>query len=678
MKKHLLLFLIFFLAGGLVAQVSWSDDFESYSDGDLIGVVSDDWTTWSGAAGGADDTEVSSEEAFSGVNSLKLTSFQSGGGPVDIVLPFGEKFTSGGFTFKMMMYVAGETGAYFNFQAEERIGVTWAQETVFNPDGSLVVRSNGAQTIQGTFEHDKWFPVEWILDLDNNKWELIVDGQCLGFFENNWNAVASLNLYPVSDNDQSVYFVDDVSFSHDPNGLPDIQLDAGISAISIKNRALTGTELPVAGTLQNSGLDEITSFKVQFDDGQNTFDAEYTGLNIASGESYDFTTMETYTVAEGNSLVQMNLLEVNGQSDERSCNDNKMAPVQGVTPAPNKKVLVEEATGTWCTWCPRGDVFIRWMTRDYPDHFVPIAVHQGDPMANDHIDFVRAVTSGFTGYPNMLIDRKEWFGFGVVADVENRFFDQIVVPADASIDIGAAWDPVSRNLKVSTGLNFVGGNGGDYAVDVILIESNINKDSIGYQQTNAYAGGGRGPMGGYENLPSPVPAKDMIYNHVSRRTLTDYNGVPIEGYSQGERPVANFETRVYSGYNEEELYLVAVFSNADGTVNNVEEVSLQEAIDNGFEDATVSNEDVIALEGASLFPNPATNQTHVRINLEVSAPVQITVVNNIGQVVASRDYGQLQGEWVLPVDLGNMPSGMYEIMIHSGDNFRTKKLQVIK
>ena len=547
----------------------------------------------------------------------------------------------------------------------------------------MFVRSNNASPITGTYPHDVWFKVTWLIDLDNNKWELIVDGQCLGFFTNNWNTVASLNLYPSSSNNQAVYFVDDVSYSHDPNGLAPVGLDAGISGLSIKPKTIAGTELDIMGSIQNSGNDEINSFKIEFSDGSNSFEKEYTGLIIGSGLSYQFDTDETYTAEDGIHNVTMSLLEVNGQTDERDCNDVKTAQVTGVTPAPYKNVLLEEATGTWCTWCPRGDVFVNWMLRDYPDYVVAIGVHGGslasDPMTDvGHINFVRNIVPGFAGYPNMLIERKEWFGFGVLGDVESRFFDNIGITADAWMEIGAKYDAGSRQLEVSTGVNYIGGNGGNYSIDVILIENNITKDSAGYAQVNQYSGGGRGPMGGYENLPNPVPARDMSYQHVTRGSFTNFNGKDLSGYVSGDRPIANFTKKVNAYHDVDELHLIAIFSNSDGTVNNVTEVSLQEAIDNGFEESTLSSEDIVAVQAAEVYPNPANAKTFVKMTLEVSTEVQIKVVNQMGQTVAHKEYGELQGEYVFPVDLGNMPAGTYNIMIQAGDQFKTKKLQVIK
>jgi hypothetical protein len=119
--------------------------------------------------------------------------------------------------------------------------------------------------------------------------------------------------------------------------------------------------------------------------------------------------------------------------------------------------------------------------------------------------------------------------------------------------------------------------------------------------------------------------------------------------------------------------------NPDGSCNNVFEASLQEAIDHGFEQATmVSNEDIANLNALSIYPNPAFNSTTIDLDLEESSNVRIQVVNQLGQIVTQRDYGQMSGHYTFPVDLGNMPSGMYDIQIFVNDNYITKRLSVSK
>ena len=123
MKRFLLLFSCLFLAASYIGAQSFDDDFESYPANAYIAQSSPNWFTWSAnGAGTTEDARVSTEQAFSGTQSLKLNSTATGGGPADIILPFGQAYTSGTLTYGMKMFVVGGTGAYFNFQANQVVG----------------------------------------------------------------------------------------------------------------------------------------------------------------------------------------------------------------------------------------------------------------------------------------------------------------------------------------------------------------------------------------------------------------------------------------------------------------------------------------------------------------------------------------------------------------------------
>ena len=89
MKKPLLLAAGMLASATSICQINWADDFESYSAGDFIGAfgTGNGWSTWSGAANGAEDAQVSNAESVSGTNSRYFDG-QAGGGPQDIVLTF--------------------------------------------------------------------------------------------------------------------------------------------------------------------------------------------------------------------------------------------------------------------------------------------------------------------------------------------------------------------------------------------------------------------------------------------------------------------------------------------------------------------------------------------------------------------------------------------------------------
>ncbi len=113
---------------------SFKDDFESYAVKDYLGDISSDWTTWSGTTGGSEDIQVVDDDAYSGTQSIFYDS-PYGGGPQDIVLPFGGVHNTGKFVFKSMWKIPYGNAAYFNFQGGATIGSSWAMDFYMDNSG---------------------------------------------------------------------------------------------------------------------------------------------------------------------------------------------------------------------------------------------------------------------------------------------------------------------------------------------------------------------------------------------------------------------------------------------------------------------------------------------------------------------------------------------------------------
>lgn len=59
--------------------------------------------------------------------------------------------------------------------------------------------------------------------------------------------------------------------------------------------------------------------------------------------------------------------------------------------------VIEEGTGTWCGWCPRGIVMMEYLKEKYPD-WIRIAVHSQDEMTlTGYAGFLSNYISGFPG-----------------------------------------------------------------------------------------------------------------------------------------------------------------------------------------------------------------------------------------------------------------------------------------
>ena len=164
-RLQLLFVCCFVFAVSGSAQVTFSENFDNYNPGDLIAASDNvNWTTWSNSPGSSEDAPISDEQAYSGTNSLKLEGTH---GPTDLVLLFGDKYEIGTFDFTTQLYVASGKGAYWNFQGEEAIGVSWALEFRLAANGTYILNSAGTNHLTGTYPQGEWFEVKMAIDLSS-------------------------------------------------------------------------------------------------------------------------------------------------------------------------------------------------------------------------------------------------------------------------------------------------------------------------------------------------------------------------------------------------------------------------------------------------------------------------------------------------------------------------------
>jgi hypothetical protein len=677
MKRTLLSFFTLLLLASFSYAQNFEDDFESYNEGDYIGLSNSTWTTWSGNVGTTEDAQVTKEQAFSGTKSIKFTSTATNGGPQDVILPFGAAYTSGFAHLSMNFYIENAHNGYFNLQGNVVVGDLWSINVFFDEDGTIRVTDSANNLLMsGSFNHNEWFNFALDLNLTTNSWKVTSGGDCLGSFANPNNRIASMDLFPLNN---SSFFVDDVVFNYDVNA-PTPTLDVGISAFNFASISLTGDEVPMNGTVRNFGATTVTSFDVTYTyDGNNQSEA-FNGLNIGSGSEYNFLLPFSHTVTEGNQEVSIALSNINGSgADEEMCNDNLSSTIRGVTPAANKKVVVEEATGTWCQWCPRGDVFMQYMSDKYPEHFIGIAVHASnggaiDPMDyGTHSDGIRA-TPGFMGFPSVIVMRN---GIEDPSTMELPSIDLLTIPPVAVLTNGATYDQGSRLLKVSVDADFQTTVGGAYKIAVFITEDGVTGTSSLFNQANQYSGGGFGQMGGYENLPDPVPAAQMVYNHVSRATLDSYGGTTLPStdniINAGETKTLNFSYTIPQNYNTDNMHIISVLVEPSGRVNNGNSVTIEEAVANGF---TSGIEDLKIANNAEVYPNPFSNITNIDLDLSEAAEVKINVVSSMGALVASRNYGKQSGHQIFQFDGSSIPDGVYFMQVIVNGELSTRKITI--
>lgn len=243
-----------------------------------------------------------------------------------------------------------------------------------------------------------------------------------------------------------------------------------------------------------------------------------------------------------------------------------------------KNVLLEEATGTWCNQCPAGIYYIDSLQNTY-DNVIAIAIHTGfDAMAYE--DYFKAFSPKFNAAPEAHVGRHlynktvdQWF-----SSVE----EEMAIPAKSTVKVETNFNEETRLLTAVVTVTALENIQGNYKVGGVVCEDAVTGPSPQYNQANVYAQFAYYPMGGFENLPDPIPASRMAYDHVARQLLSPFNGetgFPIS-LPQGQSYAQTFTYYLPENIDHNYVRVVGMLIDANGTIDNVEQSAYLNGSDN--------------------------------------------------------------------------------------------------
>jgi len=295
-----------------------------------------------------------------------------------------------------------------------------------------------------------------------------------------------------------------------------------------------------------------------------------------------------------------------------------------------KRTLVEEFTGTWCGWCPRGTTALEMLNEKYPDDVVTIAIHNDDPMM---IDYGVEAPSFPYGMVNRTTSADPYTGvngepFGIADLVE----ENNEIPAEASIELGdltlAANGRISVNTKVTFRYN---SDTAPYALAYVLVSDSLTGKTRDWYQANYYC---RDEYKDYymqdPNLKYWAEQKsyvNMAYNHVAIASRDVASGIAnsikapiVDGATQTHSTIFSLTGNQLT-QNIDKLSVVAMLINTTtGTVVNSTIKHVDVADNFPVNNATIAN-----------FPN-----TGVVLGTKAQIPVTVTTTGSAG--VHSLDY----------------------------------------
>lgn len=475
----------------------------------------------------------------------------------------------------------------------------------------------------------------------------------------NSNAISIIGLMPEAGNDATP--ADNVYYEFIPGTQP--ANDAAIISVDQSGYIPAGN-VNITGTIKNFGTAPITSIDVKYSDGTNTYTDSKTGLNIASNTTYQFTHATPLNLS---GVADLDVwVELSG--DANSANDMASTSVSGYTSSPPHTVAFEEATGTWCGWCPRGHVYMEEMHTQHPDALL-IAVHNSDPMEDATYDAGIGALPDFSGYPSVIVNRKEIVD---PTDLATAYTNHIGDFGFADVAFVSSFDAGTRELNVDVTVSPTADQlPGAYRLALVLTEDGVtgtgdgtNTNNQDYDQVNYYSyqtldlplvGAGHD----WQTETNPIPATNMIYNFVARVIVGGFSGQPgslPSGMTAGGTYTYHFSYTIPAGFNENTMKPMVLLVNSTGgeILNGHKSDKLNSSV--GIEHPTVDVK-------FDLYPNPADNSINLSVDATKNENGVITVSDMLGRNTTQIYEGSLGSMGTISYDISNLSSGMYLVSV---------------
>ena len=226
---------------------------------------------------------------------------------------------------------------------------------------------------------------------------------------------------------------------------------------------------------------------------------------------------------EGVHSIELTVSKVNGNKNINKSSSATYSVI-ALEKGADRVSVVEEQTGTWCGWCPRGHVALELLNKELGDKVVTLAGHftnsqsQVDPMnifgenisseaeaLADYGYIAMKVSSllGGGGFPGAMFDRliaadpyvgintkkgkKGTYEFGATALVKAI---QEQIPSEADFSMTASWaDDKNTDIKVdlTTTFNYDRFGSFPYGVAFVLSENGMTGKGATWKQLNYYS-----------------------------------------------------------------------------------------------------------------------------------------------------------------------------------------------
>lgn len=294
--------------------------------------------------------------------------------------------------------------------------------------------------------------------------------------------------------------------------------------------------------------------------------------NVAIGKQLGLSTTAIITLpalsTQGVYPTKITIDKVNGQANA-AATTNMETVLNIYNKMPKHRAVMEEYTGTWCGYCPRGFVGLEVMNRLYPEDFIGLSYHNGDGM---EIMSTSDFPSSISGFPAAWLDRyyetDAYYGdsnTGFGADEAWKTVCENFSLAD--IDVKGEMDDDNTKLTVTADVTFpLQATGTNYGVEFIVLGNGLTGEGELWKQKNYYAGGAEGSTAVF-----PEPEFEQFVNGASYVDGLHFNFVVI-----GTSRLRGTNATLPADIEEEKPYIVSADFEVSSFVNTSGESLIQD------------------------------------------------------------------------------------------------------
>ena len=188
----------------------------------------------------------------------------------------------------------------------------------------------------------------------------------------------------------------------------------------------------------------------------------------------------------GEKAKTLNITKVNGNANAAAGKTTNFT-VYTLPELVERKVVVEEFTGTGCGWCPRGLIGMENLRNTYGDRFVGIGLHQYN--SSDAMSIAKSAYASlsFSGAPSCRINRGDEIDpyYGSVSDIREDFAAAMAVPALAKINVSGTIDEELKKVNAKAQVEALLDNS-EYTLEFVVIGDGLKGTGSAWNQSNYY------------------------------------------------------------------------------------------------------------------------------------------------------------------------------------------------